>query len=247
METDVIIVTGAAAGVGAAVVRTLSLSGARVVAVDRDAAIHEAFEAVAGVVPVQGDVSSPKTARLAVEAAMDRFGRVDGLVNNAARFLFKPLLETDSAEWDDLFAVNVRSMMLFCQAVLPPLIARQSGSIVNVTSISGLCGMANQVAYGATKGAIVMLTKALAIEQAVNRIRVNAVAPGAIDTGFVRAATGLQGAEYDTLAQQIAAAHPLGRMAQPTEVAQTIAFLLSPSAGFITGAVLPIDGGWTAQ
>jgi NAD(P)-dependent dehydrogenase (short-subunit alcohol dehydrogenase family) len=244
---DVVLVTGAAAGVGAEVVRVLRAAGTRVVAVDRDASIATVFAGDNGIVPLQGDVSLPATAQQAAALALDRFGRLDGLVNNAARFLFKPLLDTSVDEWDALFAVNVRGMMLCCQAVLPHLVARQGGAIVNVASISGLCGMANQVAYGATKGAIVMLTKALAIEQAPHRIRVNAVAPGAIDTGFVQKATGLQGADYAALAQQIAAAHPLGRMAQPTEVAEAIRYLLSPQAAFITGTVVPIDGGWTAQ
>lgn len=244
---NVVIVTGAAAGVGAEVVQVLRAAGTRVVAVDHDAAVATVFASDDGVAPLQGDVSQPATAQRAAALALDRFGRIDGLVNNAARFLFKPLLDTGVDEWDALFAVNVRGMMLCCQAVLPHFIARQGGAIVNVASISGLCGMANQVAYGATKGAIVMLTKALAIEQAPHFVRVNAVAPGAIDTGFVQKATGLQGAEYAALAEQIAAAHPLGRMARPVEVAEAIRYLLSPAAGFITGTVLPIDGGWTAQ
>ncbi|MGX7895994.1 SDR family NAD(P)-dependent oxidoreductase [Tsuneonella sp. HG222] len=247
MKNHVVIVTGGAAGVGAEVVRALRASGSQVVAVDVDDAIESVFAEDEGVAALQADVSAVETADAAVALALQRFGRIDGLVNNAARFLFKPLTETTAAEWDDLFAVNVRSMMLFAQAVLPHFVRQRAGAIVNLSSISGLCGAANQVAYGATKGAIVMFTKGLAIEHAGDNIRVNAVAPGAVDTGFVRKATQLTDDTYEELAGQIAKAHPLGRMASPAEVAETICFLLSPSAGFITGVVLPIDGGWTAQ
>jgi NAD(P)-dependent dehydrogenase (short-subunit alcohol dehydrogenase family) len=246
MQDQVFIVTGAASGVGADVVRVLRAAGARVVGVDLHAgAQDEANDA--GMASVQGDVADPATATAAVALALRRFGRVDGLVNNAARFLLKPLLQTEPAEWDALFAVNVRSVMLFCRAALPAFIQQRRGAIVNLASISGLVGLQGQVAYGATKGAIVTLTKALAIEHAHDGVRVNSVAPGAIDTGFVRSAVPMNDADYAAVAGQIAAAHPLGRMAQPIEVAKAVRYLLSPEAAFITGVVLPVDGGWTAQ
>lgn len=247
MSRSVTIVTGAAAGVGAATVRTLHEAGGCVVAVDIDPAIAEAFPESERIANLRGDVAKAETANEAVALAIAEYGRVDALVNNAARFLLKPLLETTADEWDDLFAVNMRSMVLFSQAVLPHFVGQRAGVIVNLASISGLCGAAGQVAYGATKGAVVMFTKGLAIEHAADGVRVVAVAPGAIDTGFVQKATRMSDDDMARISTPVIAANPLQRIANPVEISQTIQFLLSPSAGFITGVVLPVDGGWTAQ
>jgi NAD(P)-dependent dehydrogenase (short-subunit alcohol dehydrogenase family) len=240
----VAIVTGAGSGVGAAVVGRFRARGARVVAVDLDEGVR-GLEADDGVVAVVGDVSHPGTAEAAVAAALSRFGRIDVLVNNAARFLLKPLAETSLEEWDGLMTTNVRSMFLFCRAALPAMVERGGGAVVNVTSISGIVGLANQTAYGATKGAIANFTKALAIEYAPHGIRANAIAPGTIDTPFIRRPLA-ELPDPEAVLAGIAATHPLGRIAQPEEVADAIVFLASPAAAFITGVVLPVDGGYTA-
>ena len=237
------IVTGAAGGVGRASVEALVARGDRVVAEDVDPAVEAlASDSVAVVV---GDVADESTVAAAVETAVDRFGGIDGLVNNAARFLMAPIEATDPATWDELFRVNVRGAYLHTRAVLPHLIASR-GAIANVTSISGLTGFPNQFAYGATKGALVQMTRMAAIELAPHGIRVNGVAPGSIATGFMDEALAAA-PDVDGLLAQIAASHPLGRFSTPQEVAGIVAFLLSDAAANMTGAIIPIDGGYTAQ
>ena len=239
----VAIVTGAAGGVGRATVELLTARGARVVAEDVNRSVSELEgERVA---TLQGDVAAPDTARRAVALANEHFGALDVVVNNAGRFLLKPTVETTDGEWDELLRVNVRGAFLHCREALPALSERGDGRIVNVASISGTIGLPGQTAYCSTKGAIVQLTRQLAIEHAP-RVRVNAVAPGAIDTGFMdEALTGVPDREA-TLAS-VAASHPLGRLARAEEIAEVIAFLASPRSSIITGAVLMADGGFTAQ
>jgi NAD(P)-dependent dehydrogenase (short-subunit alcohol dehydrogenase family) len=239
----VAIVTGAAGGVGRATVELLTARGARVIAEDLNPAVSE-LEGER-VVTLRGDVAAPDTARCAVALANERFGALDVVVNNAGRFLLKPTVDTTDGEWDELLRVNVRGAFLHCREALPALIEYGDGRIVNVASISGTIGLPGQTAYCSTKGAIVQLTRQLAIEHAP-RVRVNAVAPGAIDTGFMdEALTGVPDREA-TLAS-VAASHPLGRLARADEIAEVIAFLASPRSSIITGAILMADGGFTAQ
>jgi NAD(P)-dependent dehydrogenase (short-subunit alcohol dehydrogenase family) len=242
----VVIVTGAASGVGRAAVERFRADGASVVAVDRSEAVRTEFAGDDGVRPVVGDVAEPATAEQAVATALEAFGHIDVLVNNAARFLLKPLADTTVEEWDGLMRTNARGVFLFSRAVLPAMTAAGSGSIVNVASISGLVGLANQVAYGATKGAIVTFTKALAVEVAALGIRVNVIAPGTIDTPFVREPLAALPDPEGTM-RAIEATHPMRRIAQPSEIADAVAYLASPAASFVTGVVLPVDGGYTAQ
>jgi NAD(P)-dependent dehydrogenase (short-subunit alcohol dehydrogenase family) len=239
----VAIVTGAAGGVGRATVELLSARGARVVAEDLNPAVGELEgEQVAA---LSGDVAEPDTARRAVALAHERFGALHVVINNAGRFLLKPTVDTTDGDWDDLLRVNVRGVFLHCREALPALSEHGDGRIVNVASISGTVGLPGQAAYCSTKGAVVQLTRQLAIEHAP-RVRVNAVAPGAIDTGFMdEALAGVPDREA-TLAT-IAAAHPLGRLARAEEIAEVIAFLASPRSSVITGAILMADGGFTAQ
>jgi NAD(P)-dependent dehydrogenase (short-subunit alcohol dehydrogenase family) len=244
LEGRVAIVTGAAGGVGRAVTERLLERGARVVAVDLSPAVHDlAGDAVAA---VEGDVSVEETAEAAVAAAHERWQRLDILVNNAAMIIYKGILDTSEAEWDRLLAVNVRSAFLFSRAAIPVMLEGGAGTIVSTASISGLVGLPGQAAYAASKGAIVQLTKQLAIEFSPQGIRVNAVAPGAIDTPFLRAFVDAQ-PDPGAVEAAIAGHHPIGRMATPGEVADAIVFLASDDAAFVTGAIFAVDGGFTAQ
>jgi NAD(P)-dependent dehydrogenase (short-subunit alcohol dehydrogenase family) len=243
LEGAVAIVTGAAGGIGSAVVARLLEAGASVVAEDLDPAVAR----LEGdrVASLCGDAAQADTAQAAVELALGRFGGLDVVVNNAGRFLLKALVDTRDDEWDGLMATNVRSAFVHCRAALPILLRSERAAIVNTCSISGVVGLPQQGAYAATKGAIAQITRQLAIEHAAAGVRVNAIAPGAVDTAFVDKAVG--GEPDPQRAAAIAAEHPLGRMGTPDEIARAIVFLASPAAAFITGAIVMADGGFTAR
>ena len=246
LEGAVAIVTGAAGGIGSAVVKQLRRAGAAVVAEDLDPAVEELATEDDGVAALHGDSAQAAIARDAVQLALTRFGRLDVVINNAGRFLLKPIVDTTDEEWDGLMTTNVRSVFVHCREALPQLIASDRGAIVNVSSISGVIGLPAQGAYCATKGAIAQITRQLAIEHASDGVRVNAVAPGAVDTAFVDEA--LKGApDPAAVRADIAASHPLGRMASAEEIARIMVFLASPQSSFMTGAVVMADGGFTAQ
>jgi NAD(P)-dependent dehydrogenase (short-subunit alcohol dehydrogenase family) len=244
LDGSVAIVTGSASGVGRETVRLLAGRGASVVAVDVAPSVHELEEDA--VLPIQGDVAVAETADRATDAATSRWGRADVLVNNAAHGVWKPILDTSEEEWDHVMAVNVRSMFLHCRAAIPIMRRQGGGAIVNTASISGLVGLPAQAAYAASKGAVIQLTRQLAVEYAPAGIRVNAVAPGAVDTPFLRKVLDTA-PDREALASEIAASHPLGRLAAAEEVARAIVYLSSGEASFVTGTVLMVDGGYTAR
>jgi NAD(P)-dependent dehydrogenase (short-subunit alcohol dehydrogenase family) len=240
----VALVTGAAGGVGRAVVARLTAAGYRVVAVDLSPAVTE-LAAPGRVVPLRADVADQDSPARAVELADTEFGRLDLLVNNAARFLRKPIADTTDEDFDRLLAINVRAAFRHAREALPALEAT-SGCIVNVTSISGLIGVPGQAVYAMTKGALVQLTRQLAIEYAARGVRVNAVAPGAIDTGFTAEAKANDPDPAASLAVTLST-HPIGRMSTADEVARVIAFLAAPESAGITGSIVSVDGGYTAR
>jgi NAD(P)-dependent dehydrogenase (short-subunit alcohol dehydrogenase family) len=238
------IVTGAARGIGRDVVLRLRQAGYRVVAVDVRPEVTELAEE-GRVVPMVADVTADHTPEAAVGRAADEFGCLDLLVNNAGRFLRRPLPDTTDDDFDALFAVNVRPAFRFSRAALPHLV-RSRGCIVNTASISGLVGLAGQSVYAMTKGAIVQFTRQLAVECAAHGVRVNAVAPGAVDTDFMAEA---RAADPDPAASLAATLnnHPIGRMSTSDEVARAIVFLAAPESAGITGTILSVDGGYVAR
>lgn len=237
---QVALVTGGSRGIGRAVVRELAGAGARV-AFTYYRSASAAAELVAELGPrrvtaIQADLGDADRAAGVVEEVAGQHGRLDILVNNAGESLSKPLLDTELAEWERLFAVHARAAFLTSRAALPPMLRRRYGRIVNVSSIWGMVGAANEVAYSAAKAALIGFTKALAREVATAGITVNAVAPGPVETGMLAT---LSRAEREALAWQI----PAGRLGTPEEVALLVRFLVSPEARFLTGQVISPNGG----
>jgi NAD(P)-dependent dehydrogenase (short-subunit alcohol dehydrogenase family) len=248
----VALVTGAASGLGAETARRMAGEGAAVLLTDRDVAAGEAVAAAIGASGGKAaflahDVTSEDDWRAAVAMATSSFGRLDILVNNAGIVGNQLDLLTHSLEdWRRTLAVNLDGVFLGMRAVGPGMAAQGSGSIINLSSILGKVGMPNTAAYCASKGGVLMLTKAAAVEWAPLGIRVNSVHPGFIDTPMV--ANALHASENgNEMRAQIIAAHPLGRLGVPREIADAVVFLASDEASFMTGAELVVDGGYTAQ
>jgi NAD(P)-dependent dehydrogenase (short-subunit alcohol dehydrogenase family) len=208
-----------------------------------------------GALFVRCDVTSPADCSLAVQRTLDAFGRLDVLVNNAGVIVReKSVVDTTPEEWDLTFDVNVKGTYLMSRAAIPAMLggrktpgdaARRGGVIVNNASYLGLVGARGVAAYAASKGAIVNLTRAMALDHAPDGIRVNCIAPGSVDTPMLRKEWEEMGGEEE-IRHVFEGKHPLGRISHASEVAQAILFLASDQASFITGACLPVDGGITA-
>jgi NAD(P)-dependent dehydrogenase (short-subunit alcohol dehydrogenase family) len=243
------VITGAAFGIGRATAVLAAREGARLVVTDIQgepllALADELRAAGAEVEAVVGDVSVEDDARRMITAA-ERFGRLDVLVANAGIIPLGDASEVTVAGWDEVMAIDGRGMFLTCKFAIEAMLRTGGGAIVCLSSISGLAGQKRQAAYGPAKFVATGLTKHLAVEWADRGIRVNAVAPGTIRTDAVkRIPDEPGGAEY---LESIERMHPMGRLGEPVEVARAIVFLASDDASFITGAVLPVDGGYLAQ
>ena len=200
---------------------------------------------------LEGDVTSRADWETIAGLAIDRFGRLDGLVGNAGiEGAVVPLVEYPDEMFDQVLAVNVRGVFLGLKTIAPVLVESGGGSIVNVSSVAGLAGAANLSAYAASKHAVIGLTKSAAIELAAAGVRVNAVCPAPIQTRMMRSleeALKTDDVDLDVMQQLVAASIPVGRYGEPGEVADLIAFLLSDQSQFLTGAAIPIDGGMKAR
>lgn len=241
----VTLLTGASGGIGSALAAALAAAGHRLVlsalhAGDLEALAAELAGGGAQVATIAGDVGERRLGEAAVALAVDRFGRLDHLVTGAGASRPVPLVEMDDAEWDRLVDVNLSAVFRVSKAAARRLIAQgQGGSIVHISSIAHANGGAN-LAYGAAKGGVATLTYGMAQQLGRHGIRVNAVAPGIIDTPMVRNGFAEQ---FDALVEGAGLRTPLGRLGRPEDVANVIAFLLSPGAAFVTGALIPITGG----
>ncbi|MDH6108634.1 NAD(P)-dependent dehydrogenase (short-subunit alcohol dehydrogenase family) [Kitasatospora sp. MAP12-15] len=247
IRDQVCLVTGAASGIGRAVAVRFAAEGARVVATDLDGpGLDRLAEQLPGTTTVVGDVSQAPDVRRMVDAAVERYGRLDVAVANAGVLPLMEITEADGEDFDRVMAVDGRGMFLTCKYAIEAMTAHGGGgAIVCISSISGEAGQRGQAVYGPAKFVASGLTKHLAVEWADRGIRVNAVAPGTIRTERVaRLPQEPGGAAYLAAIEKL---HPMGRLGEPAEVAAAVLFLASPEASFITGAVLPVDGGYLAQ
>src|SRR3954454_10981166 len=234
------IVTGAATGIGAATARLLAERGARVLAVGLQAdRLNHTVAGIEGAVAYEADVSEPGQIEAVAARAEQELGGADILVNNAAIYPIGPWHEADAAQWDAVFATNIRGYFLLAKAVRPQMLARGGGAIVNVASVTFYWGEALLASYVASKGAVIGFTRALAREAGPENIRVNAVAPGAFPT----AATEIH-ADQEKLWEDVLAAQSLKRRGEVEDVARAIAFFAGEDSRFITGQTLLVDGGW---
>jgi NAD(P)-dependent dehydrogenase (short-subunit alcohol dehydrogenase family) len=254
-EKKVVIVTGGARGIGAATVKEFAKHGYAVVSLDT---LAEGQKVADAIVAAGGDctflvcdVSSEEQVAGCMDRVSTKFGRVDVLVNNAGVVLVKPF---DTITWDEFSRtvnINLGGTFLLCKYVLPFMKKQKSGSIVNMASVSGHVGQMDHVMYGATKGAIIAMTRALAWELASWNIRVNSISPGSVDTPMLRGDITLEsnrtGIPFDTVKKEREAEQAFKRWADPAEIAAPIYFLASDEASFITGTDLLVDCGWVAK
>jgi len=250
LKNKVAIVTGARRGMGKSHALLLAKAGAKVLLADvsqeecqsvADEIIKSGGQALA----VKCDVSKKDEVEKMVKTAIDEWGKLDILVNNAGICQFKPFLEMTEEEWDRTIDINLKGYFLCAQAAAKEMSKQKSGAIVNIASVvmgqigKGMAGLSH---YSASKGGIAALTKTLALELASCNIRVNAIAPGAIDTPMVAATK-----DDPKILEQVLAVVPLHRMGKPEEVSNAVLFLASDDSSYITGSIVVVDGGWLAN
>ncbi len=240
------LVTGGAMGIGGAVAELLAARGANVAIVDRAATEAAALARRIGeqggtAIAITADVASPADVGAAVTATLDAFGGIDVVSNNAGIQRYGTVETTSEAEWDEVMNVNLKSIYLVCHAAIGALKARR-GAIVNMASVQAFATQKSVFAYTTGKAAVLGLTRSMALDFAPFGVRANAVAPGSVDTPMLRWAIGLD-KNAEALMRSVHAMHPLGRIAQPAEVAECVAFLASSRASFVTGTTLVCDGG----
>ena len=240
-EGKVAIVTGAASGIGRATVNLFQSRGASVVAEDIKPEVDELTRGNEHIATLVGDVSCEETAKRSVALAIERFGKVDILVNNAARIINKLVVDMTVEDWDSIMAVNVRGWFLHSREALRAMIPNRSGSIVNVGSYACFYTFPQIAAYAASKGAIAQLTRTMALENIPHGIRVNAVGSGDVITGLLDDVV----SDGRAFLKEHGKGAPIGRAAQPEEIAEVIAFLASDRASFIVGSIVMADGGYS--
>jgi len=235
----VAVVTGAASGIGRAVAKRLAAEGARVIATDVDNQAGQQAASEDGLDFRQLDTTSEG----GWERLVDEFGHIDVLVNNAGVYLIRPLAETTVSDWDRVMDVNAKGVFLGMRAIAPRMAEAGGGSIINLSSTTALTGIAGRTVYGASKGAVRIMTKDVAMEFAREQVRVNSIHPGYVQTQMAEYGARVAGTTVTELGEK---GVPLGRLADVEDVASCVLYLASDEARYITGAELVVDGGATA-
>jgi 2-keto-3-deoxy-L-fuconate dehydrogenase len=239
LADKVALITGAASGIGQGVAELFAAEGAKLALVDQAPVSRD------GAVSAVGDVSLPDFAESATRQAIERHGRLDILVTAAGVSGGRPVPDTDPADWDRVFAVNVRGTYLFMRAAIPLMIRQGNGAIVTIASQLALSGGRGNSAYVASKAAVIGLTRTAAVDHAAQGIRINSVLPGATETPMLARSFARQ-ADPEAARERSRLRHPMQRFGQVPEIAEAVLYLASDQASFTTGVCLPVDGGWTA-
>lgn len=250
LQGKVVVITGAGRGIGASSAEIIARNGAKTVISD----IREDWgQATVGRIRDMGgeaqfmmaDVAEEQDVADLVKGAADTYGRLDAIVNNAATTVVKRATDISSEEWDRVMRVNVAGVFYGCKHAILQFLKQDGGSIVNMGSISGLVGLPERAAYCASKGAVLQLTRQIAMEYAADNVRCNSVGPGSVEGEFLRNNLS-RAADPEAAERRILGAHPMGRLADPSEIAEAVLFLVSERSSFVTGANLQVDGGYTA-
>ncbi|MCA9897617.1 MAG: SDR family oxidoreductase [Anaerolineales bacterium] len=239
------IVTGGASGMGAATARELAAAGAQVVIVDRNGALAAEVAQEIGAETAVGDISDPDFCQQVVDEVVERYGRLDILVNAAGIIVRADALGTSNAQWQQVMNVNVSGIFYLSRAAVAVMKQQGKGVIVNFGSIWGGVGAAGVVAYCASKGAVHQLTRAMALDHVKDGIRINAVCPGEVNTPML--ASERSEPVTEEILQRIASTVPMERLADPVEIARVVLFLASDDASYMTGAMVNVDAGYTAR
>lgn len=246
IRNKVALVTGAGSGIGRATAILLAQEGARVIVADLNQSSGKGVVATirqhgGEATFVRVDVSQEEDVKRMVSIAVETYGRIDILVNNAGILLTGTVVDLSEDEWDRLIAVNLKGVFLCSKHVIPVMRAGGGGAIVNIASTQGLVGVRNGAGYCASKGGVVALTRAMALDHIADNIRVNCVCPGAVDTPLLRNISSPE--DLEKISREV----PIGRLAAPEEIASVVLYLASSETSFVTGAVWTVDGGSTAE
>jgi 2-hydroxycyclohexanecarboxyl-CoA dehydrogenase len=243
LDDKIAVVTGAGQGIGKAIAEKLAAEGATVVVTDVDeSSAKETAETIGGgAVGLHTDVTSRESVHDMVEQVKSQFGRIDVLVNNAGWDKAGPFVDSDPADWDRVIAINLYGVLNMSKAVLPIMAEQGSGSVVNLGSDAGRVGSSGEAVYSAAKGGVIAFTKSVAREMARHQVNVNCVSPGPTDTALFASI----GGDNPKLREALTKAIPFRRLGQPSDLANTVAFLASDEASFITGQTVSVSGGLT--
>lgn len=250
LDGKVALITGAGSGIGEQMARAFAEQGARVVVADisEDAAGRVSTEIGDSASPLRLDVTDSAGVLAAFESIAASHGSLDVLINNAGVGLVGNVEETEEADFDRLMTVNVKGVYNGCKAAVPIMLQQGGGNVINMGSVAGLVAVARRFAYCATKGAVIAMTRQLAMDYVDKRIRANVICPGTVETPFVEGyLQKFHAGEIEETRAQLHARQPIGRMGRPDEIARMAVYLASDEAAFVTGSIFTIDGGWTAR